>query len=219
MKWTLPVGCIATVLNVGLWLWAPRAIGSRQPPSIPQTEQPAGHSTSAAPTDVTSTTTAPCPVPAQPVPTPRDAKSGAPVSAKVVDQPWLNTVRDSVMQLSMSPKFANKVTLTRAECAGSKCEIEGNTKQAADGRWYGSPEVASLMNTMNDGSIAGGYSGRMASLNQIKPGQDGAEFTLTVEAHDGPAPRNPCQSVLDAWKEIHPEDWTEKNPFAGVNRQ
>jgi hypothetical protein len=208
MKWTLPVVCIATVLNVGLWLWSPRAIGFRQSVS---------DSTAAVPTAAAPAGTVQCPVPAHLVPAPPDTKSSAAVNAKAVDQPWLNTVRDSVMQLSMSPKFANKMTLTKAECAGSKCEIEGTTKQAADGQWYGSPDVAALMNTMSDGSIAGGDSGRLVSLNQIKPGRDGSEFSMTVEAHDGPPPRNPCQSVLDSWKERHPEDWTEKNPFAGGN--
>jgi hypothetical protein len=214
MKWTLPVVCIATVLNIGLWLWSPPASGSRQAASNPQPEQSDRHSPAAVPM-----ATAQCSVPAQLAPSLREAKLSPPANAKVVDQPWLNTVRDSVMQLSMSPKFANKMALTKAECAGSKCEIEGTTKQAADGQWYGTSEVASLMHTMNDGSIAGGDSGRLVSLNQVKPGRDGAEFSMTVEAHDGPAPPNPCQSVLNAWKEMHPEDWTEKNPFAGVNRQ
>jgi hypothetical protein len=209
MKWTLPVVCVATVLNVGLWFWSPRASDS----------QSGGPPTAVVATDVAATPTARCAVPAQLAPSPRDAKSSPPVNAKVVDQPWLNTVRDNVMQLSMTPKFANKMTLTKAECAGSKCEIEGTTKQAADGQWYGTSDVAALMNTMNDGSIAGGDSGRLVSLNQVQPGRDGAEFSMTVEAHDGPPPTNPCDSVLNAWKEMHPEDWTEKNPFVGVNRQ
>jgi hypothetical protein len=214
MKWTLPVVGLATVLNVGLWLWSPHAAGSRQTASDPQAEQSVSRSKAAAPAAI-----AQCALPAQLTASVGETQSGTLVRATAVDLPWLNTVRDSVMQLSMSPKFANKIALTKAECAGSKCEIEGTTKQATDGQWYGSTEVASLMNTMSDGSIAGGDSGRLVSLNQIKPGRDGTEFSLTVEAHEGAAPRNPCQSVLDSWKERHPEDWTENNPFAAVSRQ
>jgi hypothetical protein len=207
MKWTLPLVCVATALNVGLWLWWPREAAPRRPLNQARAEQGAARSGASA-----SLAAVQCPVPAAAGPV-REPKSSTQSTEKVVDQPWLNTVRDGVMQLSMSPKFADKVVLTKAECVGSKCQIEGSTKQGSDGRWAGSSDIASLMNTMNDGQIAGGDSGRVVALNSIMPGRDASEFSMTVEANEGPPPRNPCQSVMDRWKLLHPEDFTENHAF------
>jgi hypothetical protein len=207
MKWTLPLVCIATALNVGLWLWSPRGAALRQPVIQSHAEQ------GAAPTGASaSLATAQCPVPANSA-VAHEPKSSSQPAEKIVDQPWLNTVRDGVMQLSMSPKFADKVVLTKAECAGSKCQIEGSTKQDPNGQWAGSSDIASLMNTMSDGQIAGGDSGRVVALNSIKPGRDASEFSMTVEPNEGLPPRNPCQSVMDHWKLLHPEDFTENHGF------
>jgi hypothetical protein len=43
-----------------------------------------------------------------------------------MDQPWLDTVTDGVMQLSMWPKFGDKVVLTKAGCAGSRPALFDN---------------------------------------------------------------------------------------------
>src|ERR1700753_932471 len=98
MKWTLTAVCFATALNIGLWLLSARTIGSQQR-STPVQSAP------------TAASTAQCPVPVLSVSSASEPKAEVPAKAGEVDQPWLNTVRDSVMQLSMSPKFADKVTL------------------------------------------------------------------------------------------------------------
>jgi hypothetical protein len=203
MRATLILIVLATVLNVGLWVWSPRAIGSRQ-------------LTSATPTATRGVSTgesalarqAQCPVPAAALPASGDAKANPAGAEKVPDQPWLNTVRDNVMALSLSPKVADRLGIKDVQCAGAKCEIAGALKPASEG----SSDVAALMKTMNDGDIAGGDSARIVMLNAIQPGSAGTEFTMTVEGHEGP-PINPCKSVMDAWKEMHPDDFAEKNPF------
>jgi hypothetical protein len=206
MRSTLIMVGAATVLNVGLWLWAHPGTISRPSTIVAQT----GPSDKLARDLVSGTTSqAQCPVPSSVSASAQDGKTSAAGSEKVPDQPWLNTVRDNVMALSLSPKVAERLVVKDVECAGAKCAITGALKPSSEG----SSDVAALMQTLNDGEIAGGDSGRQVLLNGIQLGSAGTEFTMTVEGHEGPPARNPCQSVLDAWKTSHPEDFSDNNPF------
>jgi hypothetical protein len=125
------------------------------------------------------------------------------------DQPWLTTVRDSVLQASLMPKFSDKVIVAGVECKGSTCQVTGSTKADSKGEWQGNTAVADFMKTMNDGQIAGGDTHRSVVVNgvQTKADQKGMDFSLTVQQDDSRAMLNPCQSVLDTWNSMHPEDF------------
>jgi hypothetical protein len=192
----------ATVVNVGLWFWPRPADSPVFGPKNLQIQQ-----CKSDPATIKQPLT---PLPDNAVP--QKLESHAPAAA-VPDQPWVNTVRDSVLQLSLVPKFSDKVLISGLECKGSACEITGSTTQSADGKWHGSSEVADLMKAMGDGQISGGDTDRSVSLNQVhsKPGGNGVDFTLTVQQNNGPPIANPCQSIFDAWKSTHPDDFLE-NP-------
>jgi hypothetical protein len=201
---TLIIVGLATALNVGLWI-CPRPL---PPPhanasnvAAAQCDSPASAARTAASPSAAASNSAPL-----------KAKAGLPGASP--DQPWLNTVRDGVLQMSLTPRFTDKVLISAVECKGSECEITGSTKQRADGQWEGSSAVADLFKAMGDGEIAGGDTHRAVLMNQIQsaPGGNGSTFSLTVEQHDGAPFRNPCQSILDMWKASHPEDF-KNNPL------
>jgi hypothetical protein len=200
MRALIVVG-VAAALNVGLWLLT-RPIGA--PPAT------AGNISAARCSSPIPARTAQSS--AVPNPTPSRVEAVAPGATP--DQAWLNTVRDGVLQMSLTPKFADKVLISAVECKGSACEITGSTKRAADGQWQGSPAVADFFKAMGEGEIAGGETRRSALLNQMQsdPGGNGVDFSMTVQQNDGPPPRNPCQSILDMWKATHPEDFKD-NPL------
>jgi hypothetical protein len=204
MRSTIILIAAATVVNASLWLWSSNE--NRLHASDEQLQGQQSGAVSSAPMSA-----AQCPAPILPSAT-QAPKPPAPTRA--VDQPWLTTVRDNVLQLSLTPKFSDKVTISGVECRGSTCEITGSTKPVSDGEWHGSSDVASLMKTMNDGQIAGGDTGRIVAVNSIqdKPGHGGMNFSMTVADNNGGPPQiNPCQSIFDAWKATHPEDYLE-NP-------
>jgi hypothetical protein len=200
---TLIIVGLATTLNIGIWIWshsadAPVSTASNQAlrcetlPAVKPGE-------SAAPTVI----------PVEKGPSKPVNKEAAPV-----DQPWVNTVRDNVLQASLMPNFADKVLLSGVECKGSKCEISGSTRPNSNGGWHGSSDISEFMQSMSDGQIAGGDTDRSVALNQIRPKADGKgmDFSLTVQQDNGPPRANPCQSIMDAWKDTHPEDFAD-NPF------
>jgi len=200
---TLIVFGLATVLNVGLWLWSRPIDSPRLESSNARAQQ-----CDARFANPTSTQQSP----ATPIRKAETKKVDA--VAAPPDQPWLSTVRDSVLQASLMPKFSDKVLLSGVECKGSQCEITGSTKPGSNGQWHGSSDVADFMQAMGDGQIAGGDTNRLVALNQIqqKPSGNGVDFSMSVKQNDGPVPRNPCKSILDAWKATHPEDFVD-NPL------
>jgi hypothetical protein len=202
---TLIIVLLATALNVGLWFW-PRPLTAPQPvpsdvPAVQCDSQSAMAKQAGQPSSPTASIATPL-------------KAGAGTAGRAPDQAWLNTVRDGVLQLSLTPKFTNKVLISAVECKGSACEITGSTKQRANGQWEGSSAVADLFKAMGEGEIAGGDTHRAVLMNQMQsaPGGNGSTFSLTVEQHDAPPFRNPCQSILDMWKATHPEDFKD-NPL------
>ena len=145
---------VATALNVSLWfLSRPRGTSHPEGIAIPtgQRDRQGACPTPARAADLGDRLTRPAPD------VPRQAGDRV---AQNPDQPWLSTVRDSVLQVSQSPTFIDKLAITGINCHGSHCSINGSTHASPDGEWHGSPDVAALMKAMNDGQIAGGDTGR-----------------------------------------------------------
>jgi hypothetical protein len=195
---------VASALNVGLWFW-PRPIEAVGPSAtFARTHQ----------CDDKPSISAGAPQTTLPVAVSSVPRKSAGESTKTPpDQHWLTTVRDSVLQASLMPKFSDKVLLSGVECKGSACAITGSTKADSKGQWYGNSAVADFMHSMNDGQIAGGDTHRSVVVNQLQPraGEKGFDFSLTVQQNEGLPFVNPCQSVLDMWNSMHPEDFAE-NP-------
>jgi hypothetical protein len=185
----------ATVLNVGLWVRSrPTEVTAQSTTNLSQCE----------------IVQAPKAVPIKPLavkPIPNKSVAARPMDPP--DQPWLTTVRDSVLQASLMPKFSDRVTVAGVECKGSACQVTGSTKADSNGEWQGNTAVADFMQSMNDGQIAGGDTRRSVVVNgvQTKAGQKGMDFSLTVQQDDSRPLVNPCQSVLDTWNSMHPEDF------------
>lgn len=113
---------VATAVNVGLWFWSRPTYSPACAPEntrIQQCKSDAG-------TIEKSLT------PRTEKVESRKLESIAPASTSQ-DQPWVNTIRDSVLQLSLIPKFSDKVLISGLECKGSACEITGSTVPAEMG--------------------------------------------------------------------------------------
>jgi hypothetical protein len=201
---TLIVVSVATVLNVGLWCWSRPTDRSHQEAGTVQPPQRENWS------PVQPSTT---PLPTATAARPADRKETVARAASLPDQPWISTVRDGILQISQTRKFSGTLVISGLECQGSTCAITGSTKASSDGQWHGSSDVSALMKAMNDGQIAGGDTGRSVAVNLIQTSPDGTgvDYSLTVQDNNGSPFVNPCQSIVDAWKATHPDDFLE-NP-------
>jgi hypothetical protein len=201
---TLILVSAATVVNLGVWLWALPMAGAAQTECRPAAAASTAAETSA--NNSASMNKDERPGAAQKI----SVHAGGLPAAVLPDQSWLSTVRDAALQISQSQPFSDKLTLSDLECQGSKCDITGSTKVSSDGQAHGASDVARLMKAMNDGQIAGGDSGRSVVLNQMQSGPNGVNFSLTVQQE---AVVNPCQAIFDLWKQTHPEDALQNPDF------
>jgi hypothetical protein len=200
---TFIVVSVATLFNIGLWFW-PR------PGPLPLSNVGAcaveARKAAARMQDEVSTT-APRPLSVSPIGLADKNASNTSVRMSP-DQPWLSTVRDGVLGLAQTAAFFDTLKIADVQCQGAICAIAGSTQTSSDGHRHGNADVATLLNAINNGQIAGGDTGRLASLSsvQMNAGGDGVDFTLSVEQSTGGFV-NPCQSVFDLWNQMHPGEW------------
>lgn len=201
---TLVVVSVATALNVGLWFWSKPSAGLADRPSVSAaTCQTNAGSQASANSIATKLATQAHLKPAMRT----QAIMASQTPAQIAESPaWIPRVRDDVLELAQSTQFSDKLAISGIECQSSSCKIDGATHPSADGTRNSSSEVARLMKAMNDGQIAGGDTGRWASLNSIQSTADGVQFVMSIEPVAAP-PVNPCQSVFDLWNKMHPGEW------------
>lgn len=195
------VASAVTALNTGLWLWRPPGTSA-----VAMCQRLVATSpTASAPKSILNSSSTGAPS-IQPPSAQKQAKGAADQSAAIVtDQPWLSMVRDGVAMAAQSQAFFDRLTLSDTQCEGSSCTFRGTTVD--DGKHQGLVYVLNFAKELNSGQIAGGDTGRFASINFLGASDaDGTSFTITVNSSDGP-PTNPCQSVLDTWHRMHPGDF------------